>query len=99
MKTTTFTCICHDFHEDAGSIIFISCVFNKLKANKSDANASCKVLTPDVQPVQNKPTSGEKRKRRKKLFDKDYVTDESVPATGELFLSIRYSKHTYDLFF
>ncbi|KAJ7391205.1 hypothetical protein OS493_019336 [Desmophyllum pertusum] len=50
-----------------------------LHGSKADANANCKVLTPDVEVSVNedKQTTGEKRKRKanKKLFADEYVTN------------------------
>ncbi|KAJ7391190.1 hypothetical protein OS493_019321 [Desmophyllum pertusum] len=52
---------------------------NNREGSKADANANCKVLTPDVEVSVNedKQTTGEKRKRKanKKLFADEYVTN------------------------
>lgn len=67
--------------------------FLSFKGRKSDANnAAAKVLTP-LQPIanENNQTSGGKRKRmaNKKLFDSDYITDESEAVTGKIFFGAR----------
>ena len=67
--------------------------FLSFKGKKNDANnAVCEALTP-LQPIanENNQTSGGKRKRmaNKKLFDSDYITDESEAVTGEIFFGAR----------
>lgn len=64
-----------------------------LHGRKSDANnAAAKVLTP-LQPIanENNQTSGGKRKRMasKKLFDSDYITDESEAVTGKKKIKVK----------
>lgn len=70
--------------------ILLLWVFLQIKGSKADANANCKVLTPDVEVSVNedKQTTGEKRKRKanKKLFADEYVTnhDGSDAVQGEI---------------